>query len=175
MANNYLQFSSALELFSSEEVSYWKNVLTAIPDLFESYWENQDTREERQKLIDHILDRFDVELSEDVFDDFPLTFSYDISDSSPEFNFQGSICFYAEENGSLGFLGEAVQSFFKKFRPNGFFYCSYAETCSKMKIDEFSGGAMVVTDNFVKFHHVTDFIRKEEKAHDLMIKNQKVK
>ncbi len=172
MANNYLQFSTELQLNSPEEAAYWNNALTIIPSLFENFHLGNDTPEKRQKLLDQISVQFGVLLSEDLFDDCILGFSHEISCTGEGSSFEAGIWFYAEECGSLEFLGTMVQAFFKKFRPDGFFSCSYAETCSKMRVYEFSGGAIVVTADEVRFHHVSDFIRREEKLHDNRVANK---
>lgn len=172
MANNYLQFSTELQLASPEEATYWNDVLTIIPSLFNNYYLGNDTQEAKQKILDQISVQFGIELSQDSFDDCIPGFSHEISCTGEGSSFEGEIWFYAEECGSLEFLGTMVQAFFKKFRPDGFFSCSYAETCSKMRVDEFSGGAIVVTADKVKFHHVSDFIRCEESMHDNRVANK---
>jgi hypothetical protein len=169
MANNYLQFSTSLQLSSPEEVAYWNDALTIIPSLFQNHNLGEDTPEKRQKLLDQISVQFGIDLSEDLFDDYLPGFDVEISSENSD---EHGIWFYAEENGSLEFLGTIVQAYFKKFRPDGFFSCSYAETCSKMREDEFSGGAIVVTADEIKYHHVSDFIRREEKMHNNRVSNK---
>ena len=58
---------------------------------------------------------------------------------------EGSIWLYGEEFGDPDAVARIVQQFLFTFRPNHVFTLQWAETCSKMRIGEFSGGAMVVT------------------------------
>jgi hypothetical protein len=97
-------------------------------------------------------------LSEDDFDwDFP-GFEYKLS--------KDNLWAYAEEDGNMDSLCRIVQAFFRKFRPDGFFYVTWANTCSKMRVNEFNGGAMVVTAKNIKIFNVTDFVREQEKLHN---------
>lgn len=56
-----------------------------------------------------------------------------------------------------------VQAFFWKFRSREVFSLTYAETCSKMRVDEFSGGWLVVTATAWDSGNASDYARKAAK------------
>lgn len=51
----------------------------------------------------------------------------------------------AEEYGDIGHVASFMQSFLKEFRPDESFSFTWAETCSSMRPDEFSGGGVFIT------------------------------
>jgi hypothetical protein len=55
------------------------------------------------------------------------------------------IWFYADESGDPHKVCLFVQSFLKKFHPKDVFRLTWAATCSRPLVGQFSGGAMVVT------------------------------
>jgi hypothetical protein len=165
MANNYLQFSQTLLLASKEEMEFWNDALTIIPSLLQNFHLGEDTPEARDKMLHDLLVKFGVVFSEDIFDDGSLGFEHEISYSEDNSS-NNEIWFYCKEYGNTEFLGCLVQAFFNKFRKDGFFYVTYAESCSKMRVDEFSGGAMVVTADEIKYHHVFEFVKQEEAKHN---------
>jgi len=58
---------------------------------------------------------------------------------------KSSIWFHADECGEPAHVAETVQKFFKYFGLDWVWSFTWAVTCSKMRVDEFSGGAVVVT------------------------------
>jgi len=70
----------------------------------------------------------------------------------PEFQFEGSdLWMFAEECGDPYVVSELIQKFLEKFRPNENFGFCWAETCSKMRIDELSGGAVFIAADRIEW------------------------
>ena len=116
MANNYLQFSVMLPLPESEGA---QEAVKAFYDEF------QKQRDEAEGSGDP-----------DDWDE-----KYDLqSDMSG-----GEVWIYAEESGSVEAVAEFIQEYLKHFQMDGGVYFSWAETCSKSRVNEFAGGAFLVT------------------------------
>jgi hypothetical protein len=56
------------------------------------------------------------------------------------------VVFYCEECGNPDHLGEVIQHFLRKWRPNEFFTLGWSSSCSKPHPGQFNGGWMVVTE-----------------------------
>jgi hypothetical protein len=159
MAEYYTQWSTNLDIKSEEEYAWLQEVLNLDPGGFTtSEEEEEDEESDPHQVIADVKKSLGFELSEDDFDwDFP-GFEYKLS--------KDNLWAYAEEDGNMDSLCRIVQAFFRKFRPDGFFYVTWANTCSKMRVNEFNGGAMVVTAKNIKIFNVTDFVREQEKLHN---------
>ena len=123
MANNYLQFSESIDDLNDEEIQFLVNALN---------WEPPYNEEG------------------DLPDNFEWPAWYDVDAESFGFDCDLNkkdryVHFYAEEYGNIDTLGELVHAFICKFRPELVFHLTFAETCSKMRIGEFGGGALVVS------------------------------
>jgi len=73
------------------------------------------------------------------------------------------VWFYADECGNVEAVGELVQEFLKKFRPNDCFSLTYATYCSKLRLGEFGGGAIFVTADEVKWENAYTWVQSQEK------------
>jgi hypothetical protein len=128
MANNYTQFSQAIEDITDEEDAWITTQLD--PDL------SPGKRE------------WDPEDANDAPD-----FQWDVKREIEESNVSGMpkgpgarwLWIYAEEFGNLANVATFVQAFLKKFRPSDCFTMTWSETCSRLRTGEFSGGAIFVT------------------------------
>lgn len=104
MADNYLQFSAILNLYSEAERDWWRNKIEELSRSDE-----------------------DAACAMEIDDD-------------------GNLWCYDESCGDPGRLGDTVQEFFQAFPdPPRCFGLSYANTCSRPKLDEFGGGVLFVT------------------------------
>lgn len=119
MANNYLQFSEIINLKSKVEVE-WAN------SFIESF--------ERDGVDDSIIKRYGMDI-----DDEGLCFNYEIDRSSME------LWMYSEEAGNPDHVALFVQDYFRKFDKSGCFTMTWAHWCSRPRVGEFGGGAVVVT------------------------------
>jgi len=73
---------------------------------------------------------------------------------------------YAEEFGNPEKVAIFVMEYLKKFDPTGCFTLTYAETCSKPRVSEFTGGAFFVTAKSMKYRSASDWARTERRAWD---------
>ena len=116
MANNYLQFSIMLPLPESEGA---QEAVKAFYDEF------QKQRDEAEGSGDP-----------DDWDE-----KYDLQSELSD----GKVWIYADETGSLEAVVEFIQEYLEHFQIDGGVYFSWAETCSKPRVNEFAGGAFLVT------------------------------
>lgn len=135
MANNYLQFSAALDDLTQEEAA-WVATLASLGnsrDDLEHFDEDGTGKSELGKLAEKLWGDADTYISCD----------------QEETNGVWSIWFYSEEGNDPYAVGQVVQEFIKKFRPgSGFKWgMQWAETCSRLRLDEFGGGAIAVTED----------------------------
>jgi hypothetical protein len=70
------------------------------------------------------------------------------------------IWIFSEEGGNIDSVAELVQAFLKQFRPNGCWGMTWSETCSKLRIGEFSGGAVFVTANKIEYRHASSWVEE---------------
>ena len=137
VANNYRQYSAALELHNEEEKEWARTRLT----LLSTCWED------REDLKDD--DAFQRELKavgELGYNDDPDRGRAFDSEWEIEEDVDSYVWFHSDgEEGEVDHVAAFVQEFFRKFQPDGIFCISWADTCSKPRIGEFSGGALVVT------------------------------
>ena len=77
---------------------------------------------------------------------------------------------YAEEYGNVDMVVYLVQEFFKEFRPDGIFTLSWSDTCSKLRLSEFGGGAVCVTRNTVEWMTTDDWLTDKQKGHEAELK-----
>jgi hypothetical protein len=71
---------------------------------------------------------------------------------------------YAEEGCDLESLVDLLQDFLKKNRPDSYLGFEWANTCSKMRLDEFSGGAVFITADKTDWVSTYDFLETKRKA-----------
>lgn len=140
MANNYLQFSLSVPLKNKAELNWVAKTLAAITRLFDSPGELDEKRARvlgplGRRIIDEQWDYFDVQWSiEPAHDDAHI----------------GALWIYAEESGNPDQVATVLEMFLQKFRPTGVITFSWAYTCSKLRVNEFGGGAAVITADGTK-------------------------
>ncbi len=69
----------------------------------------------------------------------------------------GSVALYAEECGNPSQVAAVLEAYLKRFNLTGVLTFSWAYTCSKMRSDNFGGGAAVVTAEGSKFIDAQDW------------------
>jgi hypothetical protein len=131
MAENYLEFSTDLEIRSADERRWLEEQLEEV--------EHQDGTVPRF-LLDH------PELEAGSVAGFEIAWKDD------------SVVFYSEESGDVDHLVHLVQKFLRAFRPHEAWSVTWAETCSKPRIDEFGGGAAFVTASEVHWISAHQFV-----------------
>ena len=70
---------------------------------------------------------------------------------------------YAEEGADLDSLVGFLQDFLKENRPDSYIGFEWANTCSKMRLDEFSGGAVFITAEKTDWTCTYDFLETKRK------------
>ena len=70
---------------------------------------------------------------------------------------------YSEEGADLDSLVDFLQDFLKENRPDSYIGFEWANTCSKMRLDEFSGGAVFITAEKTDWVSTYDFLETKRK------------
>lgn len=93
---------------------------------------------------------------EDDYDNF-IGVSYDFEKGDGCEN----LWIYAEESFMVENLADLLQAFLKEHRPDQYISFTWSHTCSKMRLDEFSGGGVFITAKSQKWCVPYAFIDKE--------------
>lgn len=144
MANNYTMWSETIELspFDDERQKrkgWIKKVLTSYDDWSEDLPNGAEPSAEAFEEYLSKLGVVDIRRCNDL-EYWP----------SFDWGFTGDCLWvYSEESGDIDNLSIFVQAYLKKFMPKAHFTMQWASTCSKPRVGEFHGGAMVVTADAV--------------------------
>ena len=115
MANNYVQFSFAIPYITDKEAAWVDAYLTDV-------LAQACSDEERQQFIEN---------------GGHCGFDYAFDESG--------LWIYSEESGVPELVAAFLRQFLKANRPTKYIHFTWAATCSKMRLDEFYGGAVLVT------------------------------
>jgi hypothetical protein len=63
-------------------------------------------------------------------------------------------------------LIEVLQEYLQKFDPQGFISVTWADFCSKLRVDEFGGGAAAITAKNIKYCNTFEFVARERVKHE---------
>ena len=142
MANNYRLFSAALVIGDAEKP-----------------WCEAKLAELRSMSNAHPGDEIDHEIEVDQYDSCAdFNFEFEVNNSEPR------IWFYSEESGNTNHVAEFVQMYLAHFHPDKCWYMSWADTCSKPRLDEFSGGAVFVTATKIKWMEAQRWASEQTEA-----------
>jgi hypothetical protein len=75
----------------------------------------------------------------------------------------GCLWIYTEESGDVDAVGAFVHEFLKKFHKDSYWTMTWACTCSKPRVGEFSGGGIVVHAEGVEFMNPWKFFESVKK------------
>ena len=153
MANNYLQFSEALTIETAEERA-WVEWHMELPSKAEEVPEEE---EETSKVYQEYLRIAELYEFDDIYSNFD--FEWEIEESGDKV----SMWIYAEEGGNVSNVATFVQQFLRKFHPDKCWSLTWAETCSKMAVGEFSGGAVFVTAEKIEWMGAYDWAQSMQK------------
>ena len=155
MANNYLQYSEAIVQLSIEERDWLQKQLETVY----VFGDREYTKDE----IPDNLSTADVSWCGcRAFRDLPDVDSDD--DDGFQYKFEEDeqlgrhLWVYAEEGGDPAQVAHLVQKFLRQFRPHESWSLTYATTCSKLRLGEFSGGACFVTAASIESFDAGDFV-----------------
>jgi hypothetical protein len=135
MADNYLEFSAALDVETEDERRWLEQQL-------------EDVEHEDGDMPRFLLDYPDRDEGE-TSAGFEVTWESDL------------VVFFATESGNVGHLAHLVQKFLKEFRPKEAWSVTWAESCSMPRIDAFGGGAAFVTAGEVRWMSTYQFIEDQ--------------
>jgi hypothetical protein len=124
MANNYTQFSFAVPLDTSEEIEWARHTVALLAE--------HDNGVEITEL--------DVILPDD--EDF-LGYDAEVDNDG--------LWIHADESGQPEHVVPLVQEFLRRFRPQGHVGFEWADTCSSPRLDQFGGGACLITVHDAKW------------------------
>ena len=101
---------------------------------------------------------------ETKFDEISELIEADIGSTEIERRDDGAdLWLYAEEGCDLDCLVEFLQGFLKENRPDSYIGFEWANTCSKMRLDEFSGGSVFITAEKTDWNCTYDFLETKRK------------
>lgn len=150
MANNYLLFSDALVGLTEDQANWARDRLKYLDmspvDLKDVYG---------QPALDRIKE--DGYTFEESDDGHILDFQWEV-DAGPDGEW--SVWFGSEEFGNIDHVVLFVQEFLTKWRPNGVFALSWAQTCSSARIGDFGGGAVVVTADEAQYMNAWSWVQE---------------
>lgn len=129
MANNYVQFSFAIHNLTPEEKDWLKEESSQHPE----------------------------DMEDDALDLWVNTHPWcNDAGSYPGFKCDcttTSATLYAEECGDIANVAGLVQEFLKKFRPRDAISFTWSETCDRMRVDQFGGGAACISATEQRWLH----------------------
>ncbi len=161
MADNYVEFSEVIPQLTDEEQAWLAGQLQTVA------------------LIDgqeYAVDQQPVNLAEATWRG-PRFLSqathFDDCDDGPGFQFRfcpneaGSpwgrhLWLFSDEYGDLDQVAELVQQFLRRFRPSQSWAMCYAATCSKPRVGEFGGGAVIITAKRIVWHDAQAIAEREQ-------------
>lgn len=136
MADNYLQFSLSVPLKTAAELRWVAKTLAAVTRLF-------DAPGELDEKCARALGPLGRRIIKEEWEYFDAQWS--IERARDETAAVGELCLFAEEAGCPEQVAAVLEAYLKKFHPTGVVTFSWAYTCSKLRVNEFGGGAAVVT------------------------------
>jgi hypothetical protein len=159
MADHYLEFSETLDNLTAEETAWLDEQLQPIVVYGDREFAEDDP------AID-TLPASDPDYSGPRFlrDNPDFDCRYDVRDF--EFAFQDeedarSLWLYADTHGNPEHVAWLVRKFLKRFRPDQCWSLTYANTCSKPRVGEFSGGAVFITAAEIECRNAGEFIEQQ--------------
>lgn len=132
MANNYLQFSEAISQLTEEERAWCEARLRHLKEVLPAL--DNDGQDENSAPCAPEDEPY-------LGGEMCLGFQWSIDKEGDGY----CLWMYAEESGDVEHVVLFAQEFLARFRPHDYFTLTWAETCSKPRIGEFSGGAVFVT------------------------------
>ena len=137
MANNYVQFSTAIEELTEEESAWLADLLITLRCAEDFDLLSDEGTADYEDRYHYVVTAFRILAYEDLF-------SVDTELKKEK----GYLWIYSEESGNVDQAVLLIQEFLKEFRPADVHFLSWSETCSKMRINEFGGGTVLITADF---------------------------
>jgi hypothetical protein len=173
MANHFTQFSESLQVKSPAEEQWLREQLahvyrTESKKLFTTETQQlKDSGETYEEML-----RFQAEALQRGVTDCSLEFigfNWNVQKDD-----RGtSLWIYAQESGDVEQVAYFVQLFLKQFAPDGWWTLTWANTCSRPLIRQFSGGALLVTAAEVSFTDTTRWLETRQFELSLPVRRQR--
>ena len=167
MSNNYVEFSEVLTDLTDQERNWLKAQLEVIcvidgqeypaEELPDGYQDKKPEWRGCRGLRD--MPDYDPRFIEEP--EFEFQFENEDEDEDAE---GSSLWVYSEDNGNVDQICHLIQKFLNQFRPNDYWSLSFAATCSKPGVGEFSGGGVFVTAETIRWDNAAAFIEREKAA-----------
>jgi hypothetical protein len=155
MANNYLQFSMSVPL-KTEGEREWCSASLAALDKFLGRTES-GSQEFASDIAAVVMEGLRKDWSHQGFE-------WSIAPTPDQADQVAELWLHADEAGEPEQVASFLRAYLAKFNPTGSLWFSWAYTCSKMRVNEFGGGAIVVTANRVTFLDVQDWATRRAKT-----------
>jgi hypothetical protein len=149
MADNFLQFSMVVPLPTDDAVTWCRESLTALGGYFSAA--GARTPHEFPSSLGGVV----MQALREEWDH--LGFEWSINRPSEKAEHVAELWLHADDVGTPEHLAAFLRTYLINFNPTGALWFSWAFTCSKMRVNEFGGGAVVVTANRVTFLDVQDW------------------
>ena len=164
MADNYLQFSETLDNLTAEEEAWLEEQLESIVVFGDREYPEEDPPNALlpESDPDFTGQRF---LRDNPDFDSPwgvLGFEYAFQDEdTPPARY---LWLHADMYGEPAHVAWLIQKFLNRFWPEQCWSLTYANTCSKPRAGEFSGGAVFVTANEINWQAAEEYVEQQRAA-----------
>jgi len=152
MANNYLQFSTAITKLTEKEIEWCKKRLE---ELRHTPGDSGPGEDEELDFKNPDADNYYELQRHESCADFDYHFQKDEGDDVLWFN--------GESGGNVEDVGEFIREFLSDNRPGECAWFEWAETCDRPRIGEFGGGAVFITSDSLEFLSTSHWARDLEK------------
>ncbi len=165
MADNYLEFSEVLPQLTEAEIAWLRYQLQPVVMVNDQ---------------EHLLGSLPVEIDENQAtwrgprflrdcDDVTgwgdeIEFAYEFSIDERDSGWGHHLWLYSEEYGNIDQVALLVQKFLQQFRPIDCWTLTYAATCSKPRVAEFGGGAVIVTASDIHWEDAQSIAENARRA-----------
>ena len=163
MADYYTEFSAELSNLTLEEEQWLREQLTCIFVIggVEYTEEELDEKQLDKSNVEWFgcrAWRNNPELDPDDSDGIGFEYAFDFS-VEPANRW---LWVYSEDYGNLTRLAVLIQAFLRKFRPRQSWGLCWADTCSKLRLDAFGGGAVFITPEYIDWFHTNRWLSERQ-------------
>ena len=153
MANNYTQFSESIGELTQDEQKWIRDALNHGGIVF-------------QRFVDQLTKEEDE--SAETFPEFDWSIGphskWDEGRGRYEDTKLGELWLRSADSCDLNHVALFVQAFLTTWRPRTFFSLTWADTCDKLRVGEFSGGAVFITAERAELHSVGEWVQQKKEA-----------
>jgi len=159
MANNYFQYCCKYKFKNQKEKEAFDKYYHAVTDYLEFSEDEEDTYSGTTEYSEFLKFKEKFENSEFLKQVLANGDNYlSIGDVQTD---SEAVYFSADEYGNVDNLDNFMRQFFIDQDSDGILVCTWAESCSKMRVDEFSGGGMVVSKERTVWVNSGQFVETE--------------